>query len=200
MRHDHETSTAQKREHADPSEINRPIPIIVILLALALFVWAIFYIVIRRPSDNPAFGDNRARSELMAATAGGSGGRVDGAQVFAANCIACHQANAMGLPGVFPPLALSQRATAKATLPISIVLHGISGKLTTSSGVFNGSMPTFKAKLSDAEIAAVLTHVRTNFGNAAGPVSAAEVKAVRDQTKDRTTPWTGDDELAKIKQ
>lgn len=200
MRQDRETNTAQKRENPDPSEINKPVPIIVILMVIAVFGWAISYILIRAPSDSPTLGDNRARSELMAVAGGGSGGHIDGAQVFTANCVACHQATALGLPGVFPPLALSQRATAKDTLPISIVLQGINGKLTTPAGVFNGSMPTFKAKLSDAEIAAVLTYVRSNFGNTAGPVTAAEVKAVREKTKDRTTPWAGDDELAKIDQ
>jgi len=54
--------------------------------------------------------------------------------------------------------------------------------------------------LNDAEIAAVLTYIRANFGNSAGKIGADVVKAEREAGKDRKDPWNGDEELAPLKQ
>jgi anthranilate phosphoribosyltransferase len=54
-------------------------------------------------------------------------------------------------------------------------------------------------QLDDAQIAAVISHVRTSFGNSAGAVTADEVKAERAKTKDHAAPWNGDLELDKLK-
>ncbi|MCW5695161.1 MAG: cytochrome c [Bauldia sp.] len=42
-----------------------------------------------------------------------------------------------------------------------------------------GNMPPFRARLSDEEIAAVVTYVRTSWGNSYGPVTASDVAALR---------------------
>lgn len=55
---------------------------------------------------------------------------------------------------------------------------------------FNGAMPAWADVLSDAEIAAVLTYVRSSFGNAAATIAADVVAAERSATASRTTPWT----------
>src|SRR3546814_16988052 len=83
------------------------------------------------------------------------------------------------LPGVFPPLANSEWVNGKASLTVQIVLHGVTGDLTVNGTHYNGHMPTFKDKLDDAQIAAVVSHIRGSFGNAASPVDAAMVKAAR---------------------
>ena len=59
------------------------------------------------------------------------------------------------------------------------VLHGASGPLTVKGGRFDGAMPPFGAQLNDAELAAVLTHIRSSWGNNAPAVDAASVAAVR---------------------
>lgn len=189
---------AQQREHPDPHERGRPVPRGLIAMIGLVFSWAVGYIALAHPNDQPELGDSRTKSELVAHAA--AGGAANGAQIFAAQCAACHQANGAGLPGVFPPLAGSEWVQANEKLPINILLHGITGKLTVKGTTYNGAMPSFKDKLSDAEIAAVLTHVRSNFGNAAGRIEPTSVQAVRVASKDRTTPWSGDDELAKLKQ
>src|SRR3546814_2284433 len=71
------------------------------------------------------------------------------------------------LPGVFPPLANSEWVNGKASLTVQIVLHGVTGDLTVNGTHYNGHMPTFKDKLDDAQIAAVVSHIRGSFGNAA---------------------------------
>lgn len=199
MIQDIKKAAAQKREYPDPHESSTPIPKTLIVLISMVLLWALGYIFfIARPNDAPALGDQRTMADLRPATAS-AGGAVDGAQIFAAQCVACHQATGAGLPGVFPPLAGSEWVAGKEALAINILLHGISGKLTVKDVSYNGQMPNFGAKLNDNEIAAVLTYVRTSFGNSAGKVDAAAVKAARDATKDRTTPWNGDDDLDKLK-
>lgn len=188
---------AQKREHPDPHESSVPVPRMVIIAVSCLVLWAVGYIFTMRPGDPPAWGDSRTKTELMA-RAGGAAGAVDGAQIYAAQCVACHQATGLGLPGVFPPLAGSEWVKAKESLLVDILLHGVTGKLTVSGAAYNGLMPAFGDKLSDEEIAAVLTHIRSSFGNSAGKIDASVVKAQRDATKDRKAPWNGDNDLARL--
>jgi mono/diheme cytochrome c family protein len=199
MIQDNKKAAAQKRENPDPQESSTPIPKTVIVLIGLTLLWAVGYIVfMARPNDAPALGDSRTMADLKPQPAS-AGGAADGAQIFAAQCVACHQATGAGLPGVFPPLAGSEWVLAKETLPVNILLHGISGKLTVKGASYNGQMPAFGAKLNDNEIAAVLSYVRTSFGNSAGKIDAAAVKAARDASKDRQSPWNGDDDLNKLK-
>lgn len=191
---------AQRRENPDPHEKNRPVPRIILAMVSLLLIWAVSYIFMSHPNDDASLGDSRTMATLEGKPGAKAGGAVDGAQIYAAQCIACHQATGAGLPGVFPPLAGSEWVLAKESLPPSIVLHGITGKLTVKGTAYNGSMPSFKDKLSDAEIAAVLSYVRSNFGNSAAKITPETVKTVRDGSKDRAQPWNGDDELAKLKE
>lgn len=92
-----------------------------------------------------------------------------GEKVYAANCAACHQGNGKGLPPAFPALDGSKVATGPRDAHVRLVL----------SGKPNTAMASFK-QLSDAELAAVVTYERNNWGNKAGDlVQPAEVKALR---------------------
>lgn len=197
MIQDTEIADAQKRENPDPHERNRPVPLRVILVVAAVLVWAVGYMFMASPNDDPTLGDSRTPADL-AARAGGAGGAVDGAQIYATQCAACHQANGGGLPGVFPPIAGSEWVMGKDRVAINILLHGVSGKLTVKGTAYEGVMPAFKDKLGDAELAALLSHIRTSFGNSAGKVDVAAVAAEREAGKSRNAPWKGDDELAKL--
>lgn len=88
-------------------------------------------------------------------------------QVFMDNCSACHRPNGLGVPGAFPALAGDRFVLGDARPAVLTVLNG------------RGGMPAFKTSLSDADIAAALTYVRTAWGNKAKPVSAAEVAKAR---------------------
>lgn len=102
-----------------------------------------------------------------------------GKRLFSANCAACHQASGTGLPGVFP--ALKGNAVVNNADPrkhIRVVLFGLQGS--TIGGVtYHAQMPAFSGILDDAEIAGVINHERTSWGNNAPLVSAADVAAVR---------------------
>lgn len=197
MIQDLKKADAQQREHPDPHESSTPVPRTLIALVSLALLWAVGYIFVAHPDSPPALGDKRTEADLMPRA--GATGAVDGAQIYAAQCAACHQATGAGLPGVFPPLTASEWVTGKESLAADILLHGISGKLTVKGASYNGQMPAFGDKMSDAEIAAVLTYVRSNFGNSAGKIDVALVKEARDASKDRSTPWNGDDDLEKRK-
>jgi mono/diheme cytochrome c family protein len=122
----------------------------------------------------------------------------DGKQVFSTTCAACHQASGEGVPGVYPPLAGSEWVTGDEAKVVRILLHGVTGPIEVAGETFNSMMPPWGATLKDADIAAVLTYVRSSWGNKGAPVSAAKVASIRAATASRTTPWTAA-ELAAVK-
>lgn len=102
-----------------------------------------------------------------------------GAQVFSSNCASCHGESGTGTPGVFPPLLRDPVVIGKdADAQIKIVLNGLSGKRINGTK-YSAQMPAFGPQLSDAQIAAVVDHERTSWGNQATTVTPAQV------TKDR---------------
>lgn len=107
-----------------------------------------------------------------------------------ATCTTCHQLNGEGVAGAFPPLAKSGIVTGPPEIPIAIVLHGLSGPLTVDGKVYNGVMTPWGAMFDDVQVAAVLTYVRSQWGNAAPAVTAEQVAKVRQATASRTTMWT----------
>ena len=123
---------------------------------------------------------------------------VRGQKVYDANCAACHQAGGEGMAGVFPPLAGSEWVLGKDTTVANIVLHGINGSLTVKGASYNGAMPAFKDQLHDAQIAALLTYVRSQWGNQAAAVTTETVAQVRKDSQARTEPFKGDAELASM--
>ncbi|HUQ24833.1 MAG TPA: cytochrome c oxidase subunit II [Burkholderiales bacterium] len=93
-----------------------------------------------------------------------------GEKVYAANCVACHQANGSGLAAMkAPALAGNKFVTGAKQGPIDTVLYGRP----------NTAMQAFGKQLSDTEIAAVITFARNSWGNKANEVQPAEVKARR---------------------
>jgi mono/diheme cytochrome c family protein len=117
-----------------------------------------------------------------------------GKRVYNTACAPCHQPSGMGTPGMFPPLAGSEWVTAEGhERIIRIVLNGLSGPIEVAGTQFNNVMVPWRDTLKDEDIASVLSYVRSEWGNKAGPVSVEEVKKVREGTKDRGSPWTADE-------
>lgn len=115
----------------------------------------------------------------------------NGAQLYA-RCATCHQADGKGITGAFPPLAGSEWVIGKPDAAIRILLHGLQGAITVKGAVYNNAMMAYGTgqAMTDAEVAAVLTYVRSNFGNKAAPVTAQQVATIRAATKSRNKPWT----------
>ncbi|MDN7673661.1 copper-containing nitrite reductase [Burkholderia oklahomensis] len=104
-----------------------------------------------------------------------------GGAVFASTCAVCHQSGGAGLPGVFPPLAGSDFLAANPKRAISILLHGLNGKVTVNGHDYDSAMPPM-AQLTDDEVANVLTYVLNSWGNPGGRVGVEEVAKVRTKT------------------
>ncbi len=118
---------------------------------------------------------SHARGAAAAAT-------PDGKALFASRCAACHQATGLG-GGPYPPLAGNSDVTAADTSNLILtVLNGRSGPIQVNGKTFSGVMPTWKAQLSDDDIAAVLTYVRSAWTNSAAAVTAAQIAAARNPT------------------
>jgi len=120
-------------------------------------------------------------SDVSAATralsAGDTGMR--GSRVYLDNCNACHRSDGTGAKRTFPNLVKNEAVNAKDPISlIHIVLTGSSMPQTqTAPSAF--AMPDFGWRLSNADVADVLSLVRGNWGNQAAAVSAGEVGCVR---------------------
>lgn len=92
-----------------------------------------------------------------------------GEKVYAANCVACHQANGKGVPNAFPALDGSPVVTGPKGPQLDVVLNG------------KKAMPPWKGVLSDTDIAAVITYTRNTWSNKAQEnlVQPAEVVAAK---------------------
>lgn len=105
-----------------------------------------------------------------------AGKELDGKALFEGKgtCINCHQAHGKGIPGVFPPLAGNPHVVAGDGRYVArTILHGRSGKLEVSGQTFNATMPPIGIQqgLSNEEIAAIATYVRSAWGNQGSAVS-----------------------------
>ena len=115
-----------------------------------------------------------------------------GRQIYLDNCDACHQSSGRGVADVFASLAGNPAVLAPdPTQLIHVVLTGAS-QLPTKSRPSAFTMPEFDARLSDVQIAAVLSFVRNSWGNHASDVSAHDVAKLRSRIarapRSRTDP------------
>ena len=113
----------------------------------------------------------------------------DGAETYATRCLACHQANGGGVPGVFPPLVDTDWVVGDKGVLIRIVLNGVTGEMEVNGQVYTGAMPPWGSFLNDEEMAGLLTYIRTSWGNEAPPVTPEEVGRVREAAQERKEPW-----------
>jgi mono/diheme cytochrome c family protein len=91
----------------------------------------------------------------------------DGGALFADNCAACHQPKGEGVGGAFPALAGNSFVQGPPEQPVGVLLDG------------RGGMPSFRDDLTDEQIAAILSYVRSNWGNSAPAVPPSLVAGVR---------------------
>jgi mono/diheme cytochrome c family protein len=119
-----------------------------------------------------------------AAASAGDAGNPDavllkGAKLYEQNCAACHGANGKGAPPAYPSLAGNRSlALGASTNPIRIVLNG-GYPPSTGGNPRPYGMPPFGSSLSDAEVAAVVSYIRTGWGNGGQLVSPLDVSRLR---------------------
>lgn len=177
------------RENPEPEEGRNPWPYAVWLFFGIMIGWGVTYLALQAGDGNLNGGDQRT---LLSAEPdpGSSAASADGAKIYQNVCMACHQQNGAGVAGAFPPLAGSEWVAGDATIPARIVLHGLQGAIEVKGVTYNGVMPAFGEQLKDEEIAAVVSYVRSQWGNNAPPLGTAEVTELRSKHKEKATPWS----------
>jgi mono/diheme cytochrome c family protein/glucose/arabinose dehydrogenase len=113
-----------------------------------------------------------------------------GRRLYGTTCAACHQAVAQGVPDKYPPLAESEWVTGDERRLLRVIVHGLTGEIDVQGETFNGAMPGWGPTLKDADIAAIATYVRNNFGNRASAITPEAVARVRQDFAARKDPWT----------
>jgi mono/diheme cytochrome c family protein len=184
-------------EPFDPirAESSGPIPAWTWIMAVAIFGWAGWYAlanfgVASAYAATPTYEanpiamaqqpmtDNAGAKSSGGGTAAGFDYAAKGEQLYTANCSACHGATGAGVPGAFPPLAGDPVVTAKdPTMHLRVVLHGLHG-VPINGKPYSSQMPPFP-QLSDEDIASIVDHERTSWGNNAPTVTPDAVKKLR---------------------
>ena len=168
------------RDKEEPREGFSLTPIFIVFLLCGFGFWAGLYLT--RNSGDFSAGSFDLDVPKVAANAGPAVFEPDaakGEKLFLANCASCHQANGMGLPGAFPPLAGSPWVAGTDERIIKAVLMGLAGEIEVKGAKYNGAMPNIGAGLKDAQVANIATYVRSAWGNQAEPVMDTKVAEVR---------------------
>jgi mono/diheme cytochrome c family protein len=107
-----------------------------------------------------------------------------GSKLYGEHCAACHGDEGQGVRGAYPPLAGNRAVTlARTENLVQIVLRGGFPPATRGNPRPFG-MPPFATRLSDADMAAVITAIRSSWGNQAAPVSELAVSRQRSGTRE----------------
>jgi ubiquinol-cytochrome c reductase cytochrome b subunit len=105
---------------------------------------------------------------------------ANGAKLYLTNCSSCHGAQGQGMPLAFPPLAKNSVVIGDPNRVIGIVLDGLHGPIAINGRTYNGTMPSWKGTLSNADISAVVTYIRGSLGdNHASAVTTAQVASYK---------------------
>ncbi len=173
-------STAEKWEPTT-AETPAAIPSWIWIMFILITAWAIFYFINEwKPTEEfantPTYRNLQMPVEKKVVV---NETATNGADLYRKSCSSCHQENGQGLTNVFPPLMSDDVINSdKTDQHIKIVLFGLEGKVI--NGVkYATPMPSWESQLSDEEIAAVINHERSSWGNKGKLVSPEEVSKIR---------------------
>ncbi len=129
----------------------------------------------RHAGGSPAAADpaGRAHAGRIRTAASEQTAADTGARIYSGSCVACHQQNAQGIPGVYPSLVGSPVLLGD---PAPLARWVIAGRRPPfmPAGRYPTAMPQF-GWMKDRDAAALFSYLRSNFGNSAPPVSAATI-------------------------
>ncbi|MEO6648086.1 MAG: c-type cytochrome [Chitinophagaceae bacterium] len=119
---------------------------------------------------------------------------VSGRQHYLTTCAGCHGSDGAGLNRFAPPLMESDWVVGNEKRLILVLLHGMEGPVEVDGKHYDAPdiLPVMPAHstLDDGSLASILTYIRNEWGNAAGPVSGRMVSTTRNTSQGRVVPWT----------
>lgn len=178
----------------EPKVSSAVVPMWLMVLPLVLFFYVAMMIDRKGAWFNarvyPPF-KSMQQVEMFQPASGADRALARGKVVFDQVCALCHGVDGMGKPAQAPPFVGSEWVlTENVGQLIRIPLQGLNGPITIKGEVWNLAMPAMGAALPDEDLAALLTYMRSAWGNEAPAITPEQVKAVRDETGGRTQPWT----------
>lgn len=187
------------REKAEPRKGFQPIPMTLLVCLFALLMWGGWYLGEYDADFAPNRLDGPAAFVTRQAATNAEPVKLDplavGKRLFN-NCVTCHQSHGNGT-GTYPPLNKSEWVNGRPEVFAALLLHGINGPFEVEGRTYDAEMPPWGAKLTNFEIAAVMSYVRSNWDNNSEAVDETVVEEVRKSVK-RREPWTMD-ELIKFR-
>ena len=196
----HQTHAAIQREKLEPRAGLEPLSIwLIAVYGLAIFFGGAYLGRFSGNFSGDSLDWSATPTKKTAGPNGPGGGETAelsqadrGKKIFSANCAVCHQPNGLGAAGQgYPPLAGSEYVNGGTRRVGMIVLKGLTGPVTVKGQSFGSAvMQPWDKTLTDAKIADVLTYIRQEWGNKAGPVSAAQITGLRKELASRTESFT----------
>ena len=180
------------------SRSHLPIWILVVMLAL-LYLGGVYF------DDHSGWFDkqvyepyaNAAMLDAYQPKSGAAAALAQGKKVYEQVCGVCHGVDGLGKPGQAPPLAGSPYVIATGYNRLAhIPLMGLNGTIQVEGKDWNLNMAAMGAALSDSDLAAVLTYIRSSWGNKAGEVTADDIKDLRASLGGHAQPMTHEQLMA----
>jgi cytochrome c oxidase cbb3-type subunit 2 len=153
--------------------------------ALDLVAYLLSLKQVALPDGRPTPAFLYKQQQQQAAAGGSKSIEPDGAALYTANCQGCHQQNGEGLKGAFPALKGSAVVlNDDPELMIDIIMNGYTGRMQEGYG----PMPPVGTNnnLTPEEIAAIMNHEKTSWGNSAKKVTPDQVKLLVEKVKSLT--------------
>jgi len=177
------------------TETNRPLsPWLVGSFMLAL-CWGGFYLAF----NSGGFRQDVYETNVVNWAGGGAQAaapidpKVIGKRLYTQNCVVCHQSTGLGVAGQFPPLVGSEWVNSDSKHGdnhlVMLMLNGLQGSMQVLGGSYNNAMPQWK-QLTDDQIAAILTYIRSDWGNKGDAIDPAFVATIRKEQAAQNEAWT----------
>ncbi len=179
---DETKSGCDQKPDTEPTATRSTMPVwIIVLTLMLLFLGAVYFDHHSGWFDKQVYTPYTSADELAAnqPKSGAAAALARGKTVYGTYCGLCHNSDGSGKPGQAPPLAGSEWVAKDIASLARIPLAGLTGPIQVMGRDWNLSMAPMGATLSDADLAAVLTYIRTSWGNKAGAVTADDIKSAR---------------------
>jgi len=119
-----------------------------------------------------------------------------GATHYERFCSGCHGSDGLASDGEAPPLAGSAWVSGPEARLIKITLHGLRGPIQVGEKIYDREMPGLGRRLSDRDMAVLLSFVRNRWGASSAAIKPATVTGVRTEARNRQRYWTVEELLA----